>query len=107
MQWDDALDFWRVHGVGGVSGTICLGIFASKLINEANGADGLLYGGSAFFLKEVCAVAGASLYAFLFTWLMLIIINAFTPVVVRSEDEEAGLDESVHGEVAYVYCGWR
>ena len=48
MQWDDALDVWGVHGVGGVLGTICLGIFASKLINEANGADGLLNGGSAF-----------------------------------------------------------
>ena len=51
MQWDDALDVWGVHGVGGVVGTILLGIFAAKSINPA-GADGLINGGYAFFTKE-------------------------------------------------------
>jgi Amt family ammonium transporter len=100
MQWDDSLDVWGVHGVGGFLGTICLGVFAAKAVNAA-GADGLLVGGSDFFIKEVVAVVGASVYAFAFTWVMLIIINAMTPVVVRESDEQAGLDESLHGEAAY------
>ncbi len=102
LHWDDALDVWGVHGVGGVLGTICLGVFASKLVNPAGGADGLLAGGGSFLLKELSAVAGASIYAFGFTWVVLKVINLVTPVVVREEDEATGLDESLHGEVAYV-----
>jgi len=100
MKWDDALDVWGVHGVGGVLGTILLGVFASTAAN-ANGADGLWFGGSTFFGKQVIAVAGASIYAFLFTYLMLIIINAITPVRISKEVERQGLDEGLHGERAY------
>jgi len=100
LQWDDALDVWGVHGVGGVLGTICLGIFATKLMNSA-GADGLIAGGADFFMKECVAVVAASAYAFVFTWVMLKLINAITPIVVKESDEQAGLDESQHGEVAY------
>jgi len=100
MQWDDALDVWGVHGVGGFLGTICLGIFATKAINAA-GADGLVVGGSSFFIKEVVAVVGASIYAFGFSWVMLKVIDMVTPVTVSEEDEQAGLDESLHGEAAY------
>ena len=74
MKWDDALDVWGVHGVGGVLGTILLGVFASKAINAA-GADGLIFGGSSFLVKQIVAVVGASVYAFIFTYFMLIIIN--------------------------------
>lgn len=100
MKWDDALDVWGVHGVGGVIGTIALGVFASKMVNPA-GADGLAFGGSSFFMKQVVAVVGASAYAFAFTWVMLAIINLFTRVVVKPEEEAAGLDEALHGEIAY------
>ncbi len=100
MKWDDALDVWGVHGMGGVLGTILLGVFASKSVNAA-GADGLLFGSSSFFLKQIVAVVGASAYAFGFTYLMLIIINLITPVRVSEEDELAGLDHSLHGEKAY------
>jgi len=100
MKWDDALDVWGVHGVGGVLGTILLGVFATKAINGA-GADGLITGESSFFFKEVIAVIGASIYAFVFTYLMLIIINMITPVRVSDEVEKAGLDEGLHGEKAY------
>ncbi len=100
MKWDDALDVWGVHGIGGVFGTVLLGIFASKAINVA-GADGLLFGGWMFFVKEIVAVAAASLYAFVFTYLMLIIINKITPVKVSEADEKLGLDQSLHGEKAY------
>lgn len=100
MKWDDALDVWGVHGIGGVLGTILLGVFASKAVNVA-GADGLLFGSSSFLLKQIVAVVGASAYAFGFTYLMLIIINLITPVRVSEAEEMAGLDNSLHGEKAY------
>lgn len=98
LGWDDALDVWGVHGVGGVVGMISLGIFASSAVN---GQSGLIEGDVSFFVKEVVAVVIGAVYAFLFTYLMLVIINFITPVKVSKEVEEAGLDKSLHGEVAY------
>jgi Amt family ammonium transporter len=100
MHWDDALDVWGVHGVGGVLGTILLGVFAYKTTNGA-GADGLLAGNASFFWKQIIAVAAASIYAFFFTYFMLILINKLTPVRVSEDQERAGLDNSIHGERAY------
>jgi len=100
MKWDDALDVWGVHGMGGVLGTILLGVFASKAVNSA-GADGLIFGSGLFLLKETVAVIAASAYAFGFTYLMLIIINLITPVRVSKAEELAGLDDALHGERAY------
>lgn len=100
MKWDDALDVWGVHGIGGVFGTILLGVFASKAINSA-GADGLIYGGGIFFMKQLAAVVAASVYAFVFTYLMLVIINKITPVKVSEAEEIEGLDNTLHGEKAY------
>ncbi len=100
IGWDDALDVWGVHGIGGCLGTILLGVFASKAMN-ASGADGLIYGGTHFFAKQVIAVVVASIYAFLFTYIMLWLINKITPVKVAIEHEDAGLDAAIHGEKAY------
>src|SRR6185312_14661283 len=100
IGWDDALDVWGVHGIGGCLGTVLLGVFASKAMN-ASGADGLLLGGTHFFAKQVIAVVGASVYAFLFTYVMLYLINLITPVRVAVEHEDAGLDSALHGEKAY------
>lgn len=101
MKWDDALDVWGVHGVGGVLGSILLGFFASKSINAA-GVDGLFFGGGASFLvKQIVAVVAASIYGFIFTYLMLIVINMITPVKVEEHIEKMGLDEGLHGEKAY------
>ncbi len=100
MKWDDALDVWGVHGVGGVLGTILLGVFASKAINPA-GSDGLIFGGGSFFVKQVIAVVIASAYAFLFTYVMMILINFITPVRVSEIEEQEGLDAALHGERAY------
>src|SRR5436190_6255392 len=74
MKWDDALDVWGVHGVGGVLGTILLGVFATTKVNAA-GANGLWFGGTGFFMKELVAVVGAALYAFVFTYVMLKLIH--------------------------------
>jgi Amt family ammonium transporter len=99
LDWDDALDVWGVHGVGGAVGVILLGVFGSTAINAA-GADGLLLGGGAFFGKELAAVIASSAYAFAFTYGMLWIINKVTPVRT-TEGEEGELDTSLHGESAY------
>lgn len=100
LKVDDALDVWGVHGVGGILGSILLGVFATKYVN-ANGADGLIYGGYLFFFKQIVAVVAASIYGFIFTYAMLAIINRITPVKVTAEEERLGLDVSVHGERAY------
>ncbi len=99
--WDDALDVWGVHGVGGILGIILLGVFATKAVNPA-GADGLLLGGTAFFFKQTIAVTIAGIYAFVFTYVCLSVINVFTKVKVEEHEEEKGLDESLHGETAYL-----
>ncbi|MGE0089797.1 MAG: hypothetical protein AB7S50_10030 [Bacteroidales bacterium] len=71
-----------------------------KNLNAA-GADGLLAGNSSFFFKELIAVVVASVYAFVFTYLMLILINMITPVRVSEAHEKEGLDAALHGEKAY------
>jgi len=100
MQWDDALDVWGVHGVGGILGVIMLGLFATTAAN-AGGADGLIAGNATFLLKELAAVVGCSLYAFLFSYAALWLINRVSPVKVSAEDEAKGLDAALHGELAY------
>jgi len=100
IGWDDALDVWGVHGIGGCLGVVLLGVFASKTMNAA-GADGLLYGGTTFFIRQCVAVVGACVYAFGFTYIMLYLINMITPVKVSQEEEDMGLDASLHGEKAY------
>lgn len=101
LKWDDALDVWGVHGVGGVTGVILLGIFASTAVNPG-GSNGLLYGNGIFFLKETVSVIVASIYAFVFTYVMLKVIDLITPVKVSKEEEESGVDEALHGENAYL-----
>ena len=99
--WDDALDVWGVHGVGGFLGVLMLGIFATVAVNDG-GANGLIYGGYMFFVKEAIAVILVSLYAFIFTYVALGVINKVTKVRVCKEAEEVGLDIMEFGEEAYV-----
>lgn len=99
-KWDDALDVWGVHGIGGFLGITLLGIFSTLSVNN-DGANGLLYGGIEFFKKEVAAVAFASLYAFLITILIFFIIDNTMSLRVSKDIEEQGLDKHLHGEKAY------
>jgi ammonium transporter, Amt family len=101
LRWDDALDVWGVHGVGGATGIILLGVFASTAFNPA-GSDGLVLGNGAFLVKELIAVALSSVWAFAFTYGMLWLIDRFTPVKVDQAAEEGGLDAALHGESAYL-----
>jgi ammonium transporter, Amt family len=102
LQWDDALDVWGVHGVGGFLGILLLGVFASTTFNPTAGVDGLLMGNSGFFFKQVVAVIVSSAWAFIFTYGMLKFINLLTPVRVDEQGEADGLDASLHGETAYL-----
>jgi Amt family ammonium transporter len=99
FRWDDALDVWGVHGVGGALGIIMLGLFGSVAFNSG-GANGLFFGGAEFFGKEVAGVVISSVYAFVFTYAMLWLISKFCRVKT-TEDEETTLDQSLHGEIAY------
>ena len=100
-KWDDALDVWGVHGIGGFTGIVLLGVFSTVSINAA-GADGLLYGNPAFFGKEVAAVAFASAYAFLVTYCIFFVLNKTMAFRIPKKHEVHGLDEKLHGEKAYV-----
>jgi Amt family ammonium transporter len=107
LKWDDALDVWGVHGVGGYLGIVMLGVLASTAWNPAasGGVDGLLRGGTHFFLVEWGSVTLAAAWAFFFTLGMLWVIERITPVKVPELTEKIGLDEGIHGEKAYVFEG--
>jgi Amt family ammonium transporter len=100
LQWDDALDVWGVHGVGGFLGIVSLGAFASLAFNPA-GSNGLFNGNSHFFFVQLGAVAISTIWAFAFTYAMLWIIDRITPVKTNEAWESAGLDMALHGEAAY------
>jgi Amt family ammonium transporter len=104
LEWDDALDVWGVHGVGGFLGIVLLGVFATTSFNP-NGVNGLLQGNPRFFFIQLGAVLFSSVWAFVFTLGMLWAINKFTPVHVEDETEKSGLDEGLHGERAYLEEG--
>jgi Amt family ammonium transporter len=104
LKWDDALDVWGVHGVGGLIGIIMLGIFGTVTINAA-GSNGLLHGGTEFFKVQLLAILISSIYAFGFTYGMLWFINLFTPVRTTEKEEAEGLDSMLHGEEAYAMDG--
>jgi Amt family ammonium transporter len=100
-NWDDALDVWGVHGVGGGLGTILTGIFATAAIN---GVKGLIDGNLHQLGVQILGVAIAGAYAFAVTFGLLKALNAFTPVRVSEETETMGLDEILHGEAAYEWA---
>lgn len=100
QNWDDAMDVWGVHGVGGFIGTILLGIFATKAVN-VNGADGLITGEWAFFGKQLVATLISAVYGFVFTYFILWLINKITPVRVSEKEEVEGIDAAIMGEQAY------
>ncbi|HQO09949.1 MAG TPA: ammonium transporter [Clostridiales bacterium] len=104
---DDALDVFGVHGVGGILGVILLGVFGTTAMTFPGRdatllASGLVDGNTSFFFKQTGAALFAGLYAFLFTIAMLWVIDKITLVRVSEQDEELGLDESEHGETAYL-----
>jgi ammonium transporter, Amt family len=101
LRWDDALDVWGVHGVGGFIGIVLCGVFASAAIDPL-GPNGLIHGDARFFGVEVAAVCLSSVWAFVFTYGMLWLIDRVTAVKVDEAAETEGLDSALHGEEAYL-----
>ena len=98
--YDDALDAFGVHGVGGILGALMTGLFASKAVNAA-GADGLFYGNPEQFLVQAAAVGATVAYAFVATLIIYKLVDRFVGVRVAEKDELLGLDLSQHREAAY------
>ncbi len=94
---DDTLDVFPCHGIGGISGMILTGIFATKTINPA-GANGLFYGETAFMLTQLKGLIIVVVYSFTVSFLIFKFINIFQPIRVSIEDEQLGLDASQHDE---------
>ncbi|MBK1812985.1 ammonium transporter [Clostridium sp. YIM B02505] len=98
--YDDALDAFGCHGIGGIWGGIATGIFASKAVNSA-GADGLIYGNINLLGAQLVAILATVAYSAIITFIILKVMNAVSALRVKDEDEQAGLDVSQHGEDAY------
>ena len=97
--WDDALDVWGVHGVGGALGTILVGVFAAFAVNHVSG---LIEGNVHQFLIQLLGASLAIVYSVVVTVILLWLVNLITPVRVSEEIEITGLDEGLFGEAAYV-----
>ncbi len=95
---DDTLDVFACHGVGGLWGSIATGIFA---VSTVGGASGLIFGNVGQFVAQLEAIAVVVPFAFFGSYLLLKLVNVFSPLRVSEEAEDAGLDLSEHGEEAY------
>jgi Amt family ammonium transporter len=99
--YDDSLDVFGVHGVGGLTGTLLTGVFATAALSAAPGAagvSGLIEGNPQQVLMQLYGIAITLLWAGGATFVILKVINVFTPLRVRQEDEVIGLDVALHGE---------
>ena len=103
--YDDSLDVVGVHLVGGVIGSLLLGVFAQNSINAAglgDGVEGLLFGGAGFFLKQVIAVVAVLVFSFVATFVLAKVVDALIGLRASEEQESNGLDITLHEERAYV-----
>ncbi|MGB9715907.1 MAG: ammonium transporter [Thermodesulfovibrionales bacterium] len=99
LGYDDSLDAFGIHGVGGMLGAILTGIFADPSVNELG--KGLIYGNSGQLITQLIAVIATALYSGVVTLIIFIILKIFVGIRVKTEHEITGLDESQHGEKAY------
>jgi Amt family ammonium transporter len=96
---DDTLDVFPCHGVGGMVGMLMTGIFATQSVNAANTTgNGLYYGETKLFLIHLMALVAVSVFAFVGSYILLVVTNAISPLRVQPAEEEIGLDISQHGE---------
>jgi Amt family ammonium transporter len=104
--FDDALDVWGVHGVGGAWGALATGIFATTFVN-ALGRDGLFGVESEPFqiVRQLVPIGAVAGYSFVMTFGILKILDLVMGIRVKEEEEELGLDVSQHGERGYVLDG--
>ena len=97
---DESLDVWACHGMGGVTGALLTGVFATKAVNAA-GANGLFYGNPNQFLIQLLTVVVVAVFAFGVTFGITKLLSAWMGLRVSASEEEVGLDLSEHGERAY------
>ncbi len=100
LGYDDSLDAFGVHGVGGILGALAAGLFAQKLINPS-GADGLFFGNPKALITQIIAIAVTVAYSFVITAILLKIIDKTIGLRVDDESEVIGLDITQHGESGY------
>ena len=98
--YDDSLDAFGVHGVGGIWGALATGLWASKSVNPA-GNNGLFYGNPGLFLIQLKAVVITIVYSFIVSFVLLKIVNALMGLRVSEEEEQIGLDVTQHRESGY------
>jgi ammonium transporter, Amt family len=102
LRYDDSLDAFGVHGIGGIIGTLATGWFAyGRLTATAAAPDGLYIGGAALLLTQAIAVAATIVYVGSVSWLLLILTKALVGLRVSSDDEREGLDIALHGEQVF------
>lgn len=97
---DESLDVWACHGMGGTTGALATGLFATKLVNPA-GADGLFYGNPGQFVTQLIGVVAVGVFAFVLTFILAKVLDSLMGLSVSPDEEEVGLDISEHGERAY------
>jgi ammonium transporter, Amt family len=100
LGYDDSLDTFGVHGVGGSWGAIATGLFAAKAVNDA-GNNGLFSGNPGQVVTQIIGVGATIVWAVVLTFVMLKVLDATMGLRVKDHDEEEGLDISQHGELAY------
>ncbi|CAM4138098.1 ammonium transporter [Bacillus albus] len=100
--YDDTLDAFGCHGIGGTWGGIATGLFATTTVNS-DGANGLFYGNAALLFKQLVAIGATYTFTIIMTYAIIKAINFFLPVRVDEHEEHMGLDISMHGEKAYEY----
>ena len=100
LGYDDSLDAFGVHGVGGMVGALLTGLFAQKVINPA-GNDGLLFGNAHQLVVQATAVGATIVFAVVVTIVLLKVIDATIGLRVTEDEETIGLDNTQHEESAY------
>ena len=98
--YDDSLDAFGVHGIGGILGTLATGLWATKAVNPA-GNNGLFYGNPGLFLIQLKAVVITIVYSFIVSFALLKIVDAFIGLRVSEDEERIGLDLTQHRESSY------
>ena len=100
LGYDDSLDVVGIHGVGGLVGTLLLGVFASKAVNPG-GVDGLLAGSSSQLFSQLIGVVVVGVYAFVVSWILVKILHSTMGMRLVEENEVQGMDYTEHSEAAY------
>ncbi|GBE00621.1 ammonium transporter NrgA [bacterium BMS3Abin08] len=102
LGYDDSLDAFGVHGVGGALGTLSAGLFASLAINSG-GANGLFYGNARQFLVQAGGVAFVAIYSFIVSIVLFKVVDVMVGLRIEEDEEVQGLDVTQHGEEGYFF----